>query len=332
MKYFLMMCGLSGSGKSYTAKRIAEELHLRSRLKAVTIISSDEVRKELYGTEEDQEHNTEVFKTIHNRIENWAKQKVDDILIFDATNLTFKNRRSILALLNSKPNIYKGICVVATPFEQCVENDLLRERHVGRDVIYKQMCRFEAPQKYEGWDGVEIRNSSETDFTSLTHALSKMDNVDQNNPHHKLTLLEHCVTAYEEARKNGEQIHLQVALLLHDIGKLYTLSTDNNGISHYYNHANASVYYVLANSKILEKLKEYVDLELILFYIQNHMRISDIDKNCKDKYMKLWGEFRYNQLLKMKEYDTFASGLTEKEHEEIKKEQYGNDKNFNIRS
>ena len=62
------------------------------------------------------------------------------------------------------------------------------------------------------------------------------------------------------------------------------------------------------------------------------MRISDIDKNCKDKYMKLWGEFRYNQLLKMKEYDTFASGLTEKEHEEIKREQYGNDKNFNIRS
>ena len=34
----------------------------------------------------------------------------------------------------------------------------------------------------------------------------------------------------------------------------------------------------------------------------------------------------------MKEYDTFASGLTEKEHEEIKREQYGNDKNFNIRS
>ena len=50
------MTGLSGSGKSTIAQKLAEENP------NTVIVSSDAIREELTGNYEDQEHNEEVFK------------------------------------------------------------------------------------------------------------------------------------------------------------------------------------------------------------------------------------------------------------------------------
>lgn len=83
-----VMCGLSGSGKSTIAKKLAQE-HENT-----VIVSSDQIREELTGDYENQDRNDEVFQVFHKRIrENLENNKN---VIADATNLTMKSRRAIL--------------------------------------------------------------------------------------------------------------------------------------------------------------------------------------------------------------------------------------------
>ena len=57
----IMMMGLPGSGKTTKA-------HVLSRICVCPIISSDEIRKEITGSEDNQECNEEVFKVLHQRV------------------------------------------------------------------------------------------------------------------------------------------------------------------------------------------------------------------------------------------------------------------------
>lgn len=58
----MLLVGLSGSGKSTIAQKLAEENP------NTVIVSSDAIREELTGKVEDQTENEEVFKIFHNRI------------------------------------------------------------------------------------------------------------------------------------------------------------------------------------------------------------------------------------------------------------------------
>ena len=64
-----VMVGLSGSGKSTIAKKIADDNHNS------VIVSSDNIREELTGDYEDQKHNEEVFKVFHDRIRKNLENK-----------------------------------------------------------------------------------------------------------------------------------------------------------------------------------------------------------------------------------------------------------------
>ena len=46
------------------------------------------------------------------------------------------------------------------------------------------------------------------------------------------------------------------------------------------------------------------------------MRIRDIDKleKTRNKFIKLWGEKAYNDLLKMAKYDEIGTGISEEDH------------------
>ena len=97
MSKFYMMVGIAGSGKSYIANEIG-----------CKIVSSDAIRKELYGSEEDQSHNDRVFNEVHKRIKNSIKNGED--VIYDATNLSRKRRKNFLKEL---PADVEKIAVVA---------------------------------------------------------------------------------------------------------------------------------------------------------------------------------------------------------------------------
>jgi tRNA nucleotidyltransferase (CCA-adding enzyme) len=71
----------------------------------------------------------------------------------------------------------------------------------------------------------------------------------QNNPYHDMTLLSHTLRS---AKSIECELHLKLTMLLHDIGKVKTMTKDSNGISHYYGHADESATMTL---DILKDLK-----------------------------------------------------------------------------
>ena len=58
MAKFIMLIGLPGSGKSYIAEKT------KAKMKSVLVVSSDEIRKELFGDENDQQNPEKVFETM----------------------------------------------------------------------------------------------------------------------------------------------------------------------------------------------------------------------------------------------------------------------------
>lgn len=302
-----MLCGLSDSGKSTLAKELLVKYENR-----VTYIASDKVREEICGNESDQSKNNEVFEIINKRIRNWSNDiNSTTYLIYDATNLTYKNRKSILQNVNK--DVKKIIYIVATPVDVCIERDKIRDRHVYEHVIKNQVARFEMPQNFEGFDDIKIYYDFKNDWETEYDLFNSMIGFNQMNPHHKYTLLEHIFKSYYEAVLADESYELCEALKFHDIGKLFTQTFDDNGIAHYYNHANVSTYYMTVNNHLVNT---QADLSYVLFLIQNHMRIRDIDKSEKtrNKFKKLWGENAYNDLLKMVKYDEIATGINNTEH------------------
>ena len=104
---FLMMVGIAGSGKSTVALKIKEQLLNKKELqgKQIEIISSDNLREELLGDINNQEHNGEIFSEMQKRTLNALKQGKS--VIYDATNLNVKDRRGIInAIIEQKIDIH----------------------------------------------------------------------------------------------------------------------------------------------------------------------------------------------------------------------------------
>lgn len=306
---FIMMIGLPGSGKSTIAKELAE-------IGNAKIFSSDEYRARLLGDENDQTNNQLVFDTLY-------KDMLDCILIgdqnviFDATNITIKDRKRCLEKL-SRYSINKIAYFVNTLYEQCIENDRNRDRSVGTDVIDKFIAKFQFPQKFEGFDQIIMHHhrSAEPnyDFQVAAYYLNKMKGFDQRNPHHLYSLDRHCVTLATYANNETHNNILTEAGYFHDIGKLFTQRIDENGVAHYYNHDSVGAYEVATHPEITF-LKNWDDIYEMIFYINFHMRAHRdfCGDKAERKYRKLFGDRLFNNLMQFAEWDRLASGTYNKE-------------------
>ena len=79
-----------------------------------------------------------------------------------------------------------------------------------------------------------IRAAYETGLTSVfLPEFDRMMETPQNNPHHIYSVGDHTIHAVETIAPNPI---LRLTMLLHDIAKPETRSTDENGIDHFYNH------------------------------------------------------------------------------------------------
>ena len=311
MSNVIMMIGVPGSGKStWTMKYVMEHTN-----EEVRVFSSDMYRLFLFNDENDQTHNNEVFTAMYKDIRNAYAEGVDTIII-DATNLSYKDRTRTRNSLKGIP--IKKCVIMATPPDVCIQRDSCRTRNVGEAVIKRCICKFEIPT-YNEFDEIEIvgeGNYTDIPVRSMT-MLQRMDSFDQHNPHHKYTLGFHCI-AVATAFPEGSVLHR--AGLWHDVGKLFTQSFDENGVGHYYQHANYSAYFMLAHRKLIGTTIDFATMLEILFYINQHMHIRDILKSPKavKKYKALWGEERFNNLVAFNKADNAGSG-TESDYESIKK-------------
>lgn len=80
----------------------------------------------------------------------------------------------------------------------------------------------------------------------------------QQNPHHAYSVYEHMARATGEAKQN---LKIRLAAMLHDIGKPECFTVDDNGIGHFYGHAEKSAEKaetILANLAYDRKTRIYV--------------------------------------------------------------------------
>lgn len=294
MNKLYMMVGLPASGKSTIAKQIAES-------EKAIVVSSDELRKELLGDINDQSQNARIFEEVEKRIKDGLQR---GNVVYDACNINYKKRRAFLQRLN-KMEVEKIAVLVATPYEECLERNAQRERKVPEEVIKRMYYSFYIPQKYEGFDFVYIKYNDGHIFT-----FDNLQDISQDNPHHTLTVLEHCEKVYEllhDKRNTTESLSIRTAGLLHDIGKLKTKTFINKrgemtDIAHFYDHEKVSAYDSLFYDVIVMLVngdnQESVDTAIrILNLIQWHMLLHfNLSEKTKAKYKNMLGKDTWKDL------------------------------------
>lgn len=319
----IMMIGISGSGKSTVAKSINaeffKELYRKNDmvLNNVPVVhSSDELRKELYGDDEDQSHNTELFIELHKRIKKDLYSYKD--VVYDATNINKKLRVDFLKnQLKNVPCKKIAVCVM-TQIGVCYGRNAVRSRHVPDHAMRRMYLNWQPPHYHEGFDEIFFVFDETTIYTSLDALYDAMNNFNQENSHHALTLGEHCEMASRYcAEQRPQDTTLYVASKLHDIGKLFTKTRINSrgiedGDCHYYQHHCVGAYEaVFAMHRLLScpthpNYKSAIDiLNLIYYHMHPFMSWADSERSMK-KDRELIGEKMFDQISILHEADLIA--------------------------
>lgn len=292
-----MLVGIAGSGKS----TFANELKERYKDKNVEIFSSDALRLELYGDENDQTHNNQVFEELHKRILTHLNQ--GGVAIYDACNLTYKTRMTFLKKVHMF--VYKACHIIPATYEEAVARQELRERKVPAEVIKRQICSFQTPYWHEGWNEICIHTTLDNKI-KLHDILMANHDVSHDNPNHQYGIGRHCMEAFFYAHDVGFSETIQEAALYHDIGKPFVKSfTNRRGesteIAHYYGHQNYGAYLALLS----DGTDFQSSLLAISFLICYHME-EFVRKEKVDKFYELVGESRALQLKQLHECDLHA--------------------------
>jgi predicted kinase len=146
------MVGPAGCGKSALAALIAEKLD-------ADIVSSDNVREEIFGNASVQKDHGKVFARCHELTREALRR--GHSVIFDATNLYPKHRKAVIRLARECGDVRVRGVVYTGDFETCLEQNKMRERQVPEGVIelmYGNLHRFE-PVLSEGFDDLVTMES-----------------------------------------------------------------------------------------------------------------------------------------------------------------------------
>ena len=118
-------------------------------------------------------------------------------------------------------------------------------------------------------------------------------NTKQNNPYHIYTVGEHIIKSMENIDKD---LILRLTMFLHDIGKPKTITTDNKGIDHFYNHPLVSKDIA---ETILKRMKyDNNTIAKVLTLVQYHDQRVATKKSIRKLLSKI-GEENFKELIKV---------------------------------
>ena len=317
--FMIMLVGLPASGKTTLAKHLAVENGKviatdEAQNTRPIIHSSDALRLELFGNENDNRHNNQLFAELHRRIKR-------DLLdgkhvIYDATNINKKQR---MAFLNDIAGIVcEKVCIcVMTTFEDCCARNLARKRQVPEKAIERMYKNWQPPHYHEGFNQIYFFFSSYDYYDAPEFKLSilydEMADFNQGNRHHSLTLGQHSLEAQKYVMKRAPTHKtLFAAAFLHDIGKLVTKSYVNakgeeDGDCHYYQHQCVGAYMAVFYLAPLDySIEEKVDIiNMIYFHMHPFMGWKQSEK-ALEKDRRMIGDELYRDIILLHEADVAA--------------------------
>lgn len=244
-----VIVGIPGSGKTTYCNKYTD-------VHGGVHISSDSIRRELYGDESIQGDSNYVFHVMQERTLNALS--TGKSVLYDATNIKRKDRMTILDKLPSY--VTKECEIIWAPIEMCIERDRNRERSVEKEVIDRMLRNFETPYYDEGYNHIYIRTPSNFNFNNYIDEMVEATRIPQDNPHHTLNVYEHCLKCSELVKKYVKEENIIfdqdiiVAAMRHDVGKPYVKSFTNSkgevtDIAHYYGHQGVGAWMVLGEGR-----------------------------------------------------------------------------------
>ena len=128
----------------------------------------------------------------------------------------------------------------------------------------------------------------------------------QNHPHHIYNVAKHTIVAMENSEPT---VPIRLTMLLHDIGKIYTRTTDKRGVDHFHNHSKKSIQIAIKVLKDLRLDNHTIKAvsELIKFH-DCHIEHT-ISKVYVKKVMMYIGEELFEDLLKVQYADAMAQNI-----------------------
>ena len=145
-KRIVLAIGLQGSGKStYFARQ------------GITPLSSDLLRKLLWGDETDQRQPHIVFGALRYllRLRLIAGARVSYV---DATNITRRDRSHFFRIAEQFGCVV-DVLYFDTPLEVCLERNRRRSRCVPEDAVRRMAARLEPPTRAEGFRRIVVVRS-----------------------------------------------------------------------------------------------------------------------------------------------------------------------------
>jgi predicted kinase len=149
-----ILIGLPGSGKSTLARRLAE------RYAPASIISSDEIRRHLYGDEAIQGEAARVFRFARSNLR--AAVRAGRNVIYDATNINPTFRRWTIRELRENGARWIVGYWLDVPLSVCQQRNRERERVVPEAVLHRMLGELRRcpPSFHDGFDELVITGAT----------------------------------------------------------------------------------------------------------------------------------------------------------------------------
>lgn len=140
--------------------------------------------------------------------------------------------------------------------------------------------------------------------------LQAIFHIPQNTKWHIYDVWGHTCKSVEAAPKD---LALRLTMLLHDIGKAYSKTTDENGTDHFKGHQKISAEYAKAVLKRLKVPNEIYDR--VMFLVPIHDMHIGTDRKKIKKWLSKAGENNLRDLIEVKRADKLAQNpeMTERE-------------------
>ena len=198
--------------------------------------------------------------------------------------------------------------VLGCKIEENTHNSMV-ELYTNLDKIAKERINVEFSKMLCGKTPMFMLNEYQFIFSYIIPEIKPMIGFKQNNPYHWLDVWNHSLHVLFEVKE--KDLALRLAALFHDIGKPSCYVEGEDGVGHFYGHADKSVE---ITEKIMKDLKYSNDMiDEVLTLIKYHdMQISLSNKFIRRMLNKMPKE-TFEKLLVLKKADILGQAKVDRE-------------------
>ena len=189
---------------------------------------------------------------------------------------------------------------------EAIKYNASRIEHISKERIQAELNKILMSSKPSR--GIRLLLDSKL-LDYVLPEISRLSGFNQHNPFHHLELLEHTLCVLDKVEP---RLQLRLAALFHDVGKVDTVTLDENGIGHFYGHDSVSEEITKSVLKRLRYSNEIIELTSQL--VRYHMiQANVIGKKGIQKLLRIFGENNIFELADLHFADSSCTTMEVKE-------------------